>query len=99
MEHFHPPRRSPALIAFSALFSAIAITVRDTGEEVPGQMREKLFSPLTTGKAKGTGLGLAVVKRIAEAPGGSIEFETGEGKGTTFTVIEPRGNEAASGPT
>ncbi len=78
--------------------NTVAITVRDTGEGVSQQMRETLFSPLTTGKAKGTGLGLAVVKRIAEAHSGTIEFETEEGKGTAFIVTVPAGNETASKP-
>ncbi|MDD1721009.1 MAG: ATP-binding protein, partial [Euryarchaeota archaeon] len=69
---------------------AVAITVQDTGEGVPEDMKETLFSPLATGKAKGTGLGLAVVKRIVEAHGGTIEFESDEGKGTTFTVTLPQ---------
>ncbi|MGZ4904886.1 MAG: ATP-binding protein [Halobacteriota archaeon] len=56
-------------------------------------MKETLFSPLTTGKAKGTGLGLAVVKRIGEAHGGTITFANEEGRGTTFTVTLPQTTE------
>jgi signal transduction histidine kinase len=52
-------------------------------------MKNKLFTPLTTGKAKGNGLGLAVVKRIVNAHGGTISFESLEGKGTTFMVTLP----------
>ncbi len=68
---------------------AVTLTVHDTGQGVPYEMKDKLFSPLTTGKAKGTGLGLAVVKRIVEAHNGTITFESENEKGTTFTVTVP----------
>ncbi|MGZ4883223.1 MAG: GAF domain-containing protein, partial [Halobacteriota archaeon] len=68
---------------------SVAICVSDTGVGIPAAMRAKIFSPLVTGKAKGTGLGLAVVKRIVEAHDGTVEFESEEGSGTTFTVTLP----------
>ncbi|MGZ4892060.1 MAG: GAF domain-containing protein [Halobacteriota archaeon] len=69
---------------------SVAIRVTDTGLGIPADMRDKVFSPLATGKAKGTGLGLAVVKRIVKAHNGTITFESEEGKGTTFTVTLPQ---------
>jgi len=74
----------------AATDGSVAISVHDTGVGIPAAMRDKLLSPLTTGKAKGTGLGLAVVKRIVEAHGGEIRFDSEEGKGTTFTVTLPQ---------
>jgi signal transduction histidine kinase len=65
------------------------ITVSDTGKGIPEEIKPKLFTPLVTTKAKGQGLGLAVVKRLVEALGGSITFESQEGKGTTFTINLP----------
>ncbi len=65
------------------------ITVSDTGKGIPEEIKPKLFTPLVTTKAKGQGLGLAVVKRLVEALGGSISFESQEGKGTTFTIQLP----------
>lgn len=65
------------------------ITVEDTGEGIPDAVKEKIFTPLFTTKSKGQGFGLAVVKRLVEAQGGSIGFETEMGKGTKFTVTFP----------
>jgi PAS domain S-box-containing protein len=76
-------------ISASRLDDSVAINVHDTGVGIPEEMRDKLFLPLSTGKAKGTGLGLAVVKRAVDAHRGTITFESGAGKGTTFTVTLP----------
>jgi PAS domain S-box-containing protein len=62
------------------------ITVKDTGVGIPEAVKGKLFTPMFTTKAKGQGFGLAVVKRMSEALGGSVAFESQEGKGTTFIV-------------
>jgi signal transduction histidine kinase len=64
-------------------------TVQDTGMGIPEEVKPRLFTPLVTTKAKGQGLGLAVVKRLVEALGGSISFSSEVGKGTKFTVILP----------
>ncbi|MGZ4949144.1 MAG: two-component system sensor histidine kinase NtrB, partial [Halobacteriota archaeon] len=69
---------------------SVMVSVHDTGVGIPDDIRDKLFTPLFTAKAKGTGLGLAVVKRIVDAHGGTITFESEEGKGTTFTVTLPQ---------
>ena len=65
------------------------ISIEDTGEGVPEEIRTKMFTPLVTMKSKGQGFGLAVVKRLTEALGGTINFETEAGKGTKFTLILP----------
>jgi len=65
------------------------IAISDTGKGIPEEIKPKLFTPLVTTKAKGQGLGLAVVKRLVEALNGSITFESQEGKGTTFTIQLP----------
>jgi signal transduction histidine kinase len=48
------------------------IAIRDSGAGIPPDAREKIFQPFFTTKAMGTGLGLAVVKRIVEGHGGTI---------------------------
>jgi signal transduction histidine kinase len=66
------------------------ITVKDTGVGIPEEAKDKLFTPLFTTKSKGQGLGLAVVKRLIESLGGTVTFESQEGKGTTFIVRLPQ---------
>ena len=65
------------------------ITVSDTGVGIPKDVQSKLFTPMMTTKAKGQGLGLAVVKRLVEALGGKVSFESQEGKGTKFIIELP----------
>jgi PAS domain S-box-containing protein len=67
----------------------VIITVKDTGIGIPEAAKEKLFTPMFTTKSKGQGFGLAVVKRMTEALGGKIAFQSQEGIGTTFIVSLP----------
>ena len=67
----------------------VAVSFTDTGVGVPEENLEKLFEPLFTTKAKGVGLGLALVKTLVEVNGGSVEVESEVGKGSTFTVRLP----------
>ncbi len=65
------------------------ITVEDTGMGIPEEVRSKLFTPLFTTKSKGQGFGLAVVKRMTEALGGTVSYESKIGKGTMFIIRLP----------
>ncbi len=65
------------------------VSFADTGVGTPEENLENPFEPLFTTKAKGVGLGLALVKTLVEANGGSIEVESEVGKGSTFTVRLP----------
>jgi len=67
----------------------VAVSVMDTGVGIPEGNLEKLFEPLYTTKARGIGLGLAVVRTLLDAHGGVIEVESEVGKGSTFTVRLP----------
>jgi PAS domain S-box-containing protein len=66
-----------------------AIEITDTGVGIPEQIKNRLFTPMFTTKAKGQGLGLAVVKRLVDALNGTISFESQEGKGAKFIIQLP----------
>ena len=65
------------------------VTVEDTGVGIPEKIKPQIFTPLFTTKPRGQGFGLAVCKRVIEAHGGSINFESQEGKGAKFTIQFP----------
>jgi signal transduction histidine kinase len=60
--------------------------VRDNGPGVPPEQRDEIFRPYFTTRAKGTGLGLAVVKQIVMAHGWEVECLPNNGKGAAFRV-------------
>jgi PAS domain S-box-containing protein len=70
----------------------VLITVKDTGVGIPEKVKGKLFTPMFTTKSKGQGFGLPVIKRMTESLGGTVTFESEEGKGTTFVVRLPSKN-------
>jgi two-component system, LuxR family, sensor kinase FixL len=61
----------------------------DSGPGIPPEVREKLFTPFFTTKARGSGLGLATAKRLIEAHHGQISIECPATGGTTVTVDLP----------
>ncbi len=67
----------------------VSISVEDTGVGIGEKIKGQIFTPLFTTKPRGQGFGLAVCKRVIEAHGGTISFESQEGKGTTFTIKFP----------
>lgn len=71
----------------------VSLTVRDEGIGIPQQEQAHLFAPFhrasNVGKTPGTGLGLTIVKEAVDLHGGTITFESEEGRGTTFTVTLP----------
>ena len=69
---------------------AVRIEVVDDGPGVPPEIRSSLFYPLVTGRANGTGLGLAVAQEIVTRNGGLIEFDSEPGR-TVFSVLLPLG--------
>lgn len=70
----------------------IRVEVKDTGKGIDNEHTDHIFENYYTTKEgdKGTGLGLPISKSIVEEYGGSIEFETQVGTGSTFTVLLPQ---------
>jgi len=66
-----------------------SISIVDTGCGIPEQLMKKIFTPYFTLKKNGTGLGLAVVKKVVEEHGGKIEVKSLVEMGTTFTILIP----------
>jgi PAS domain S-box-containing protein len=79
---------------------AVQITVTDTGPGIPEKFLPYVFDRFrqadnsTTRAHGGLGLGLAIVKHIVEMHGGTVEVESKEGKGATFTVRLPAADRA-----
>jgi signal transduction histidine kinase len=69
----------------SSTEGVITIDVSDDGPGVPNEVRAKLFEPLVTSKKTGTGLGLALVRRVARAHGGDVELVP-SASGASFRV-------------
>lgn len=83
------PNGGKITIAAEVEAGRMLITVTDTGVGIPAEVQPNLFKPMFTTKAKGQGLGLAVVKRLVEALGGSVSFESKVGYGSKFIVSLP----------
>lgn len=65
------------------------ISVTDNGKGVSKEIADKIFQPYFTTRSSGTGLGLAMTKKIIESWQGKIWFDTEEEKGTTFYILLP----------
>ncbi len=68
----------------------VRLDVRDSGVGVPAELGDRIYQPFFTTRASGTGLGLALVKRIAEAHQAELSFVSPPGEGTTFTLWLPK---------
>lgn len=70
----------------------VEITVKDNGEGVNAELRDKIFNPNFTTKTSGTGLGLSFAKQGVENMLGKITFITSETEGTEFRISLPHPN-------
>ncbi|MBM3235683.1 hypothetical protein FJZ31_05245 [Candidatus Poribacteria bacterium] len=71
----------------------VRIDVKDTGKGIPPEIQEKIFDLFYSTKQEGTGVGLAIVKRVVEGHGGRITVDSEVGKGTTVSIFLPLNDE------
>jgi two-component system sensor histidine kinase KdpD len=90
----YSPAGSEVRVAARALAGAVAIDVADSGRGIPADALGRIFEPYyrvpdAAGAARGTGIGLAVVKALVEAHGGAVRVESAPMLGTRMTVVFP----------
>jgi PAS domain S-box-containing protein len=87
-------RGKPIEVKISAHANTAKLEVLDHGIGIPENLREQIFRPFERGVDSrhygGLGLGLYIVRMIAEGHGGEVEVQSREGEGSTFTVTLPR---------
>ncbi len=90
----HSPEKSSIRILVAETFQTVTVSISDDGEgmtqEVQRHIFEKFYQEDKSHETEGSGLGLALVKRILDLCKGSIQVESLPGKGSTFTVSLPK---------
>jgi two-component system, cell cycle sensor histidine kinase and response regulator CckA len=89
------PVRLPAGAEPSGNF--VMVEVADSGAGMDEATRRRAFEPFFTTKEKGTGIGLAVVRRVADRAGGLVRIESTTGKGTAVRAFFPRVGASSGG--
>ena len=85
------PRGGTLTITTRVVKDAVEVDIEDTGAGIPEEIRPRIFEPFFTTKPihQGNGLGLIIAKEVVERSGGSIEFASQVGAGTTFRILLP----------
>jgi PAS domain S-box-containing protein len=89
MHNTSAPHRKVVIATEQNGDGTIRASVRDHGIGIPEEVRERVFEQFFTTKAKGLGMGLAIVRSIVESHGGIIEAENAEGGGARFHFTLP----------
>ncbi len=74
----------------------LRIAVLDDGDGIPDEIAERIFMPFFTTRPTGTGLGLPIVRRAADAHGGTVTHERSPGGGATFVLRLPIRSESSA---
>jgi signal transduction histidine kinase len=84
------PQGGSLVVATERSNGNVKIEFKDSGSGMPEEVRARIFEPfMTYGKKHGTGLGMAIVKKIIDDHHGTIEIESEMGKGSTFSFTLP----------
>jgi signal transduction histidine kinase len=98
----HTPANGTVRIEARRRDGGLEVVVEDTGEGIGPEALERVFEPFWRGEAArstpGTGLGLALAKRIVEALGGDIRVQSAPQRGSRFAVLLPDGRADVSIP-
>ncbi len=77
-------------LAWGRVTGGVQILVRDNGKGIPKRLQKRVFEPFFSyGKKRGTGLGMATVRKIVDEHGGSLDFTSEEGRGTEVRILLP----------
>jgi signal transduction histidine kinase len=90
------PQGGRVSLQTSAANELVRVSVTDTGPGLSQELAEGLFDTRVTTKSGGSGLGLPLVRMIAEAHGGSVWYRSDPGQGATFTLVLPRQRDQAA---
>ncbi len=84
------PPDVPVSVRVAVEAGALVYEVRDRGEGIPAGQEEAIFEPFQTTRVRGTGLGLAVARRVVELHGGVITAAQHPAGGAVFRVVLPK---------
>ena len=84
------PHGGTLVVSIVSEADSAVLLVRDSGVGIPPEVQARLFEPFFSTKPRGSGLGLALVRRVISGAGGKIFCQSEPGKGTTFRIVLPR---------
>ena len=93
------PEGGTLAITGKAVNGYVELGFRDTGEGIDAPDLARIMDPLFTTKAKGIGLGLAIINMVIERHRGAIDVTSEKGEGTTFTIRLPNNGASQAGQT